>query len=185
LYTKTVPFHDYNGKARNLPVHFMLEAKDVFKLFVELNAVLNWREGLSEGDPRDLTNEEMVEFFNNFEVILLESWGVPSADGLEFDRTGKYSFEQSKLFAAFMELLLSDITEVNSLLEKIMPKGLEEIVKKQAASLEQLKATNAGDPAIQAEIARLTALQEAALKQQVVEGTVVPNAVTPPDAPQA
>lgn len=138
MYTKTIPFHDYNGKPRNMPVHFQLETRDVFKVLTELNSIFEWRDSLS-AKPRELTSEEMTEFFNNFETVLLQAWGEPSEDGLEFNRLDRYKFEQSKLFSATMDMFLTDIAEVTKMLEQIMPKGMEDMVRKQADSLEKMQ----------------------------------------------
>lgn len=138
MYTKMVPFKDYNGKPRNMEVNFLLETRDVYKILKELNGIFEWRDSL-EGEVRELSTEEVTEFFNNFETVLLAAWGKPSEDGLEFDRVERYRFEQSKLFSACMDMFLSDIGEVSKMLQEIMPKGMEDMVRKQAASLEKMQ----------------------------------------------
>lgn len=177
MYKINVPYHTYTGKAGNKTVHFMLETKDVFKNYVELNDLFTWRDELGNQTPRDLEPHELVTFFNNFETILLAAYGVPSADGEVFDRTDRYNFEQSAVFSAFMDMLLSDIAMVNQILIDIMPKGMEEMVKKQVASLEGLKeqAAKESDPAARAAAdARIQEL-EAKLKEAGVSLSAAPE----------
>lgn len=157
MYTKTIAFRDFKGKARNQTVQFNLETREVFKLLVELNAIFKWRDSLQDEDPRDLSTEEVVDFFNNFEKILLEAWGEMDEDGTHFRKTGRYDFEESKLFAACMDMFVSDIQEVNKLLTDIMPKGMEDMVRKQAESLERMAGDSSNSEELQARIAELQA----------------------------
>lgn len=162
MYRKNVPFKDYNDKPRNMEVQFQLEIPQVFKNIVALNAIFSWRDSL-QGQDRDLTYDEMQEFFDNFEQILLEGYGKISADGLRFERGDRYDFAESKLFAAFMEMILSDIGELGKILEQIMPAGMDEMVRKQAASLERMQSeVGQGEPPsaeLQAKIDELKRLQ--------------------------
>lgn len=139
MYTKQVPFKDYNGKPRNLPVHFNLEVREVMKLLSEFKVIFDWRESL-EGPERELETEEVVRFYEAFETILLSAWGIPSDDGLNFEKVDRYQFESSKLFAAFMEMCLSDTTETDKLINAVMPPGMAEIVKKAEGNLDKLEA---------------------------------------------
>lgn len=170
MYRKTVPCKDYNGKPRNVDVAFMLEVRDVFKIAPELKAIFDWQDSMQDGEPRDLSLEEMREFFNNFETVLLSAWGRVTPDGLGFDRTDKYEFEQSKAFAAFMEMLLSDITEVQKILTEIMPEGMEDIVRKQGESLQRL----ADNPPEGADPDRIAQLEKRIAELQ--------SGATPPEA---
>ncbi len=163
MYKKTVPYKDYNEKPQNEQICLLLETRDVFKVIVELKSIFDWQESF-EGEARTLSPEEMREFFNNFEAVILASWGKITPDGKGFDRTDRYEFEHSKLFSAFMDLLLSDITEVQKVMAEIMPKGMEDIVRKQGESLERLEQGATGEEAAalaaaRARIAQLEANQ--------------------------
>ena len=155
MYTKQIPFKDFNGKPRNMVVHFNLTEREVFKLLAELQQVMSWRDSLA-GPPRDLETEEVVNFYNSFEEILLSAYGKPSEDGLYFRKGDRYDFEESALFNACMILFVTDPAETTKLIDGIMPKGMEEIVKKADASL-ALAASNSSDEELKAEIARLRA----------------------------
>jgi hypothetical protein len=95
VYTKTVPFKDFKGKPRNEVVHFNLSEREVFKLLPELQAVFHWMDSNKEADPRELGVDEVRDFYNEFEAILLEAWGIPSEDGQHFRKSERYDFEES------------------------------------------------------------------------------------------
>jgi len=96
LYTKTVPYKNYRGKPRNGVVTFNLDEREVFKLLPELKAMFEWLDGNREAvDPRDLSTEEVRDFYTNLENIMLEAWGELSEDGEHFRKGNKYNFEES------------------------------------------------------------------------------------------
>lgn len=154
MYTKTVPFKDFNGKPRNQKVHFNLSEREVFKLLPELQTMFKWMDSNRESDPRDLGTEEVRNFYNNFEEVLLEAWGEPAEDGLHFRKGQRYDFEESALFNATMFMFINEPEETGKLLEGILPEGLAEMVKK--ATVEDVAAVS-GDRADdqQAEIEEL------------------------------
>lgn len=156
MYSKQIPFKDFNKKPRNAMVHFNLTEREVFKLLGELQALFAWKDSVSKGAERILETEEVVEFYNNFEHVLLEAWGEPSADGLHFRKGNKYDFEESALFNACMVLFVTDVGEATKLLDAIMPEGLEELVRKADESLIEA-AKNSDNPDLKAEVERLRA----------------------------
>lgn len=155
MYTKQVPFKDFNGKPRNETVHFNLTEREVFKLLGEFKAVFDWHDSL-KGPQRELHTDEVVAFYNAFEEILLSAYGVPSEDGLHFRKGGRYDFEESAVFNACMVEFVSNPIETGKLLEQIMPKGMEEMVRKADASI-----AGSSDEELKAEVARLRAQLEA------------------------
>jgi hypothetical protein len=155
-----VPFKDYNNKPRNIEVQFNLEVREVIKLLNEFNVVFAWQEA-AKGDFKEYTTPEVVDFYNAFENILLSAWGEMTPDGLQFKKAGRYEFEESKLFAACMEIYISQPEETNKLVNGIMPEGMEELIKKSQGNMEDMKANPDTPPNIRAEIERLQALQAA------------------------
>ena len=160
MYTKSIPFHDFKNKPRNMEVNFNLEEREVFKLLVEFQAIFNWQEKI-KGPERELETEEVIEFYNNLEEILLSAWGVPSDDGLYFRKSGRYDFEESKLFAACMKMFVEDPKEANDLLDGLMPKGLRDMVKKADANRSELAKNPDNSEELQRELDRLRAEMEA------------------------
>ncbi len=155
MYTKKIPFKDFNDNPHNSVVHFNLTEREVLKNLVSLKTIIEWKDSMG-GPDRELTTEEVVEFYNAFEDILLEAWGEPSADGLHFRKGGKYEFEESALFNACMVEFVTNPQETGSLLDGIMPKGMEDMVRKADANM--IKAADDTDnEEIKAELARLRA----------------------------
>lgn len=157
MYTKLIPFKDFNNKPRNQQISLNLTEREVFKLLAEFQSVFKWRDSLQNEGDRELTTEEVVEFYNNLERILLNSWGELSDDGLHFRKGSRYDFEESALFNATMVLFVSDPSEANKMLDGLMPKGMEDIVKNMDANLEKIESENQSDAALQAEIVQLRA----------------------------
>ncbi len=156
MYTKSIPFKDFNDKPRNQTVHFNLTSREVFKLLVEFKAIFEWQESI-KGELRDVSTPEVLAFYNNFEEILLTAWGVPSEDGLHFRKAGRYEFEESALFNACMLIYVSDPRETSALLDGLMPKDMQEIVKKADSNMAELANDPSTDDALRKEIERLRA----------------------------
>lgn len=158
MYTKTIPHKDFNDKPRNTKVQFNLTEREVFKLLLEFQAVLGWRDRLAERDELSETpTEEVIEFYNNLETILLSAWGELSEDGQYFRKGGRYDFEESAAFAACMRLFVEDPSEANKLIDGLMPKGLQEMVQKADSNLAILAKDDSTDKDLRAEIEQLRA----------------------------
>ena len=159
MYTLTVPFVDYKKKPRTVDVSFNLDGREVFKMLPELKSVFEWLESNKNGDPRSLSTEEVRDFYNSLEGIILEAWGELSEDGLHFRKGGKYEFEESALFNACMMLFVTKPEEAVKLIEGIMPKELFDMVQN-ADPAQLAAATDAKTADMEAEIARLRAQVE-------------------------
>lgn len=168
MYTKSIPFHDFYGKPRNQTVHYNLTEGQFFKLFKEFKIILEWRDSL-KGEERMLDSFEVVEFYTALEEIMLSAYGVPSEDGLYFDNDGRYQYEKSALHNAVMMMFLSDPVEANKMVDALMPKGMEELIRKASDNLEKVQNDPSTEAELQAEIARLRALVPATSTAPAVE----------------
>lgn len=172
MYEIKVPYKNFKQQPKNGVVQFNLEVHEVMQNFIELAWILEFRDR-HKGTDVELENEVMVEFFDNFETVILAAWGVMSDDGEHFRKSGVVEFKSSKLFAATMNLFISDFDALNKFLNTLLPPELEEIVIKQTESLEKLKAENTdmSPEEIQAQIERLKAsLPDAPSPREVVDG---------------
>lgn len=160
MYSKTIPFHDYNGKARNETVTFNLDQREIYKLLEEFQSIFDWLDTI-KGPERELPVDEIVAFYNNFEEILLSAWGEKSADGQYFDKVNRYKFASSALFAAAMKLFVEDPMETTKLLDGLMPKDMQETVRKQAENMEKLKNSPETPEDLKQQLAELQAKIEA------------------------
>lgn len=154
-----IPFKGFDGKPHNQKLELNLEVREVVKLLVEFNTVFKWLDVNTGPDKeeRELTTEEVVDFYNNLETILLAAWGKMSDDGLYFHKAERYLFEESKLFAATMEMFVSEPSEATKMVDGLMPKGMEELVRKSEGNLENLKNDPGTSEQLRAEIIRLQA----------------------------
>lgn len=158
MYTKQIPYKDFNDKPRNQTVQFNLTIIETFKLLVEFQAIFAWRERINaETDMRELPTEEVIEFYNNLEKIILDAYGVMSEDGLHFRKGGRYDFEESALFPAVMEMFLTDQQMAHELVDGLLPKNLQEIVAKADANLAEMAKNPENTAELQAQIAALQA----------------------------
>lgn len=137
MYAKSIPYTNFNGKPGNRTVHFNLTAPQVFKLVKEFNLIFRWRDSL-EGPERNLDTDEVLDFYNAFEEILLSAYGIPSQDGESFDHADRYEFEKTALFAAAMMYFLQDPDEANKLIDGLMPKDLQAAVEKAGENLDKV-----------------------------------------------
>lgn len=175
MYIKKLEFNDFFGKKREQEVHFNLTSHEVFKLLVEFQAIFEWTEKMKDRDPNGVTDTaEVIEFYNNVEEIILAAWGQPDPDGLHFRKGGVYDFKESALFHKCMQLFVEDPAEANKLVDGLMPKDLQEIVKRADANLAELaKSGDIGDEDIQKQIDALLA------KKRAVEGQSTVTPITP------
>ena len=157
MYAKQLPFHDFNSAPRNTTLHFNLTEPEFIKLLVEIKAIYDWQEKIDTEDTFKLDTAEVVEFYNNFEEIVLAAYGVPSEDGLYFDKSGKYRFAESAAFAAYLVETLSDRTELERFMSKVLPKGMDKIIKAADANAIAAIASDTTSESAKAEIERLRA----------------------------
>jgi hypothetical protein len=160
MYEIRVPYKNFKQQPKNGTVQFNLEVNEVMHNFIELAWILEFRDKFEKLDG-DIPNELMVEFFDNFESVLLAAWGVMSDDGEHFRKGGMFDFKESKLFSATMNHFITDFQALNVFLNNLLPPELEEIVKKQTESLEKLKKDNPNmsPEEIEAQIEKLRAMQ--------------------------
>lgn len=138
MYIKKIPYKNFKGEPRNAEVAFNLTEREIFKLLPQLQAVFSWREVNTNSAERELVTEEVIEFYNHFEEILLSAWGEPSADGEHFRKAGRYDFEESALFNAAMLLFVTDPEETGRLLDGLMPSDMQETVKRADANFAKI-----------------------------------------------
>lgn len=158
MYTKKVAFQNLKGQPRNVEVQFNLFTREVFKLLVEFQAIFAWLERIDVTETIDLPAHEVVEYYNNFEEIILSAYGKVSEDGDSFTKSGmRYDFVDSACFAALMEECVKDTSVTSELIDGLMPKNMQEIVKAADANLAALAAKDGSSDQLQAEIEKLRA----------------------------
>lgn len=168
MYTVEIEYEDYKKRVRKTSVSFNLDSREVFKMLPELKTTFEWLESNKAEEPRDLSVEEVSNFYTNFENILLEAWGEMSEDGLSFRKGGKYEFEETALFNACMWRFVTKPQDTVKLLEGILPAEMFQMV--QNADESQIAAARAAakdsDKVKDEEIARLRAQLQGEQGQQ-------------------
>lgn len=158
MYTKTVACHSLTGKPRNVTVHFNLFEREVFKLLVEFKAIFDWLERINTDQIMDVDPAEVVEYYNNFEEILLSAYGEPSEDDMQFLKgSRRYDFEDHVAFNALMVECVKDPSQTSKLIDGLMPKDMQELVKAADSSLAELAKSDATDADLRAKIEELQA----------------------------
>ena len=171
MYSVSVPYKDLNDKPRNRTIYFHLFEREVFKLMGEFQVVFGYIDRWQkEKEKRDLDTPEVLDFYNNYEEIVLSAYGKPSDDGERFDHSGRYEFEDSACFAAYMMMCVRDPSETGRLVNGIMPQGLEDLVRQADENLVKA-AKESEDEDVQAELARLRAQLAEATGQQNIPPT--------------
>lgn len=157
-YTKSIPCKNLKGEAKNVTVYFHLFEREVFKLLREFQMVFGAMDRWNQEDARELLTEEVVEFYTNFEEILLTAYGRPKDDDMGFEKGSlRYDFEESVVFNAAMMMYIQDQKATTELLDGLMPKGLQEMVKAADANLADLANKEDNSAELQAQIERLRA----------------------------
>lgn len=167
MYTKRIPFKDLNGKPQNGTVNFYFFEREVFGNIVSLQSLFKFIED-SEGPERQLAARDVQEFYTNLEEVLLNAWCIPSADGQSLDRDGRYEFEKTALFNGTMVYFLEAPTEIGELLQKIMPEGMDNIVKKAEENIAKA-ASEAETPETAARIRQLEEQLKSAKEGNVIQ----------------
>lgn len=157
MYQLKVPYKDLYNKPGNTVVFFNLFEREVFRLLPELQFIMGWIEKQEGEEIRDIPTEEVVRFYTAFEELILESYGVPSADGLQFDKSGTYDFKDSVIFNAVMIMMVEDPKRVAEMLDGLMPKDLQELAKRADSNLSELAKKEDNPEKLREEIDRLRA----------------------------
>jgi hypothetical protein len=148
MFTTTVPHKNHKGKPRNPEVSFDLSVHEFLKLLVEFKKIFEWQEAVSKRDGQEETpTEEVVDFYTNFEEIVLAAWGEMDAEGDHFRKGGVFDYRESSTHHAAMLMFLKDQEKLNKMLESLMPDGLEDLIKSTEENLAALaqKAKDSGD----------------------------------------
>ena len=81
---------------------------------------------------------------------------------MEFDKTDRYSFQQSALFNATMLMFVTDPAKATEMIDGLMPKDMQELVKKADDSLAELAKAQGADSDVHRQLAQLRAQLAAA-----------------------
>ena len=139
MFSTTVPHKNYRGHTRTPTVTFDLSTHEFLKLLVEFKAIFDWQDRVAKRNPEEETpTEEVIEFYTTFEEIILASWGELDESGDHFRKGGVYDYRESSTHQEVMVMFLKDQDKLNKFLEKLMPEGLQDLMKATEANLAKL-----------------------------------------------
>lgn len=156
MYSKSVPYKDFKGNVRNEMAHFNLTIPEMLQLLGPFQTLFKMQESAA-GPARELDTEEIMGFYNALETILKAAWGEPSEDGKYFRKSGRYDFEESALFPAFMVMMVTDTQEAVKFVNEIVPADMADLIKKAEVNLNTLEKAPETPEELRAQIARLQA----------------------------
>lgn len=140
MHKINVPYKNFNDQPRNKTVHFNLTQPEMFKLLNELATIQAIYDQMEvNGDQRELTPSEAVDFYTAFEEIILAAYGVPSADGEYFRKDGVYDFKESAILPAVTMIFVHDPTKIAEFMQKTLPAGMADDLR-DPTKLEEMRA---------------------------------------------
>jgi hypothetical protein len=137
LLKKSITFEDFNGNNVNEDHYFHLSKSDLVELEV------SHKGGLKDWITHIIEIEDAKALIEEFKKLILSSYGKKSGDGRRFIKTAalREEFESSPAYEELFMELVTDADKAAEFVNGVVPKGLEEDMKKMAGS------TNAQDEA--------------------------------------
>lgn len=120
MFKKSIEYVDFNGNPRKEDFYFHLSIPEVTRIEADLNGVT-----IKDHIEKIVKDGNMKELLSFLERIILESYGVKSADGRSFQKNDKIreEFENSQAYAEFFEMLLTEEGLANRFGENIAEKA--------------------------------------------------------------
>jgi hypothetical protein len=137
LLKKSITFEDFNGQTVTEDHYFHLSKSDLVELEVSHQG------GLQAWITRIVETEDAKALIDEFKKLILWSYGKKSGDGRRFIKTAalREEFESSPAYEELFMELVTNSDAAAEFVNNIIPKRLEEDMKKMAGS------TNAKDEA--------------------------------------
>ena len=128
MLKKVIKYTDYNGVEREEEKYFNFNKAELMEM--ELTTV----GGLSGLIEKIIQTKDYPSLVKMFKGLILDSYGVKSADGVQFEKSEsiRKRFEQSEAYSElFMELATNSESAAN-FINGIIPKDLRDQVEKEA-----------------------------------------------------
>lgn len=126
MYTTTINYEDYDGNQRTVEAHFHLNKAELLELQV------SWDGGLEKVLKKIIEEKDQKRMIEMFKMIILKSYGEKSLDGNRFIKSPEITeaFTQTEAYPELFMRLATDDKAAAEFINGIMPKGLQEEVKK-------------------------------------------------------
>lgn len=135
MYSKTIKYTDYNGVEREEEFLFNLSKAELMEMQLSAEG------GLENNIKSIIQTRDTKKIIELFKKIIIDSYGIKSADGIRFVKTPELrnDFMQSEAYSElFMELAMDDKAAAE-FVNGILPKGLTSEVSKATDNVKELK----------------------------------------------
>lgn len=126
MLVKTIKYEDYNGNEIEEKFYFNLSKAELIEM---TNSV---KGGLESYLTRIIESNDNPEIMNYFKEIIMKSIGRKSDDGKRFIKNQEIrdEFEQSEAYSELLWELFSDPQKSGEFVNHLIPKNLEEEIRK-------------------------------------------------------
>ena len=138
MYTKTIPFEDFDGNQRVGTFHFHINESEI------MNKELSRTEGWSAWLENLVKIEDKAKLIQEFENFVLISYGVKDEDGLRFRKSEelRQAFKEHPAYGELVVLLTTNAAEASAFVNGVFPRNLrtkiQEVEKKAGKGIEEL-----------------------------------------------
>jgi hypothetical protein len=145
VISKTIAFDGYDGKRHTREYFFHLNKAELTEMG------LSRTEGMDVYIKRVIAAEDTAALFATLKEFLIKAVGVPSSDGVRFAKTSPsgeelwLEFIESEAYSELFIELVKDPTQMAQFLLGILPKDMQDEIKKNQDQLE-LPATGEAQP---------------------------------------
>lgn len=126
MIKKTVTYEDFDGNQRTEDFYFNLTKAELTEMEMSLNG------GLSQLLSKIIHENDNAKIIEYFKKIVIGSYGQKSLDGRLFIKNEQLreEFASSAAYSEIFMELASDADKASEFVNGIMPKGLDEEIKK-------------------------------------------------------
>lgn len=127
MLKKIIAFEDYDGNKREEDFYFNLSKAELIEMYASVSG------GFDNELKALVSAQNQPELMKRFKKIIMESYGVKSADGRRFVKSKDLSeeFEQTEAYTNLLMELLSSPDAAAAFINGIMPKELEQLANQQ------------------------------------------------------
>ena len=138
MYKMTETFEDYEGASRTEDFYFHLTKAEIMEMdFLEDG-------GLQKTIEKIVATQDRKALIEIFKKLVIGSYGEKSADGRRFMKNDdiRKNFTETEAYSQIFMKLATDDKEATAFINGILPKDLQEEVKKQNMENKIAAATN-------------------------------------------
>lgn len=133
MYKDTVKFTDYNDVERTMEVCFNLNKAELQRM------QMTTKGGYTEMLQKLIDAQDVPALYETFEKLVQQSYGVKSADGIQFRKSPEIlaDFMATEAYSEFLMKITTDADAAARFVNGIMPKGLVEQAAQEQAQIAQ------------------------------------------------